>query len=69
LFHNRQAAKYHRGDLAVIATVRPKLGMIEDSQGVLAGRRWNRTDKIPYGTRWATLPASCLPNIAMGEGA
>jgi hypothetical protein len=41
LFHNRQAAKYHRGDLAVIATVRPKLGMIEDSQGVLAGRRWN----------------------------
>ncbi|MEP6887089.1 MAG: PAS domain-containing protein [Nitrospirales bacterium] len=47
-FFPDDAAKYHRDDLEVIATGRPKLGIIEDYQGTLAGKRWVRTDKIPY---------------------
>jgi PAS domain S-box-containing protein len=47
-FFPEDASKYHRDDLEVIATGRPKLGIIEDYQGTLAGKRWVRTDKIPY---------------------
>ena len=42
-----QAARYHADDLEVLATGRPKLGIVEpiDTAG---GRRWIETDKLPY---------------------
>lgn len=45
-----QAAKYHRDDLEVITTNRPKYGIIETYTPISlahADTRWVRTDKIP----------------------
>jgi PAS domain S-box-containing protein len=43
-----EAAAYHRDDLEVIASGRPKLGIIEQMQTATGEKRWVRTDKIPY---------------------
>lgn len=43
-----EAAKYHRDDLEVIRTGRPKLGILEPLQMGDGRKRWVRTDKIPY---------------------
>lgn len=42
------AAKYHRDDLEVIRSGRPKLGIIEPLVMGSGERRWMRTDKVPY---------------------
>ena len=43
-----EAAQYHQDDLEVIATGKPKLGIIEPYQTGIGYKRWVRTDKIPY---------------------
>ena len=42
-----EAAAYHQDDLAVIASRRPKLGIIEPLTTASGEKRWVRTDKIP----------------------
>jgi PAS domain S-box-containing protein len=43
-----EAASYHRDDLEVIESARPKLGIVEQMQTATGEKRWVRTDKIPY---------------------
>lgn len=43
-----EAEKYYQDDLAVIATGRPKLGIIELMQTASGEKRWVQTDKVPY---------------------
>jgi diguanylate cyclase (GGDEF)-like protein/PAS domain S-box-containing protein len=43
-----EAAQYHRDDLEVIHSGRPKLGIVEQLQFASGEKRWVRTDKIPY---------------------
>ncbi|HSP98946.1 MAG TPA: PAS domain S-box protein [Candidatus Dormibacteraeota bacterium] len=43
-----EAAKYHRDDLGVIKSGRPKLGIIETMRTASGEQRWLRTDKVPY---------------------
>src|SRR6185503_5966096 len=43
-----EAAAYHRDDLEVIESGRPKLGIVEQMQTASGEKRWVRTDKIPY---------------------
>jgi two-component system, cell cycle sensor histidine kinase and response regulator CckA len=47
-FHPDEADQYYRDDLEVIATGRPKLGIIEQLQVASGDKRWIRTDKVPY---------------------
>lgn len=43
-----EAACYHRDDLEVINSGRPKLGIVEPLRTADGETRWLRTDKIPY---------------------
>jgi PAS domain S-box-containing protein len=43
-----KAPDYHRDDLEVIRSGRPKLGIIETMKTASGEERWLRTDKIPY---------------------
>jgi PAS domain S-box-containing protein len=43
-----EASKYHRDDLEVIRSGRPKLGIVEVLTTASGEKRWVRTDKIPY---------------------
>lgn len=43
-----EADQYHKDDLEVITTGKPKLGIIEPYQTGLGYKRWVRTDKVPY---------------------
>jgi diguanylate cyclase (GGDEF)-like protein/PAS domain S-box-containing protein len=43
-----EAAQYHRDDLEVMRSGRPKLGIVEQLQLAGGEKRWVRTDKIPY---------------------
>lgn len=43
-----EAADYHRDDLEVIESGRPKLGIVEPIQLASGEKRWVRTDKVPY---------------------
>ena len=43
-----EAEAYHRDDLEVIESRRPKLGIVEQMQTATGEKRWVRTDKIPY---------------------
>ena len=43
-----EAAAYHRDDVEVIESGRPKLGIVEQMQTATGEKRWVRTDKIPY---------------------
>ena len=43
-----EAEQYHRDDLQVIASGRPKLGIVEPYQTASGEKRWVRTDKVPY---------------------
>jgi len=43
-----EADQYHKDDLEVIATGKPKLGIIEPYQTGQGYKRWVRTDKVPY---------------------
>jgi PAS domain S-box-containing protein len=43
-----QAEQYYRDDLEVINSGRPKLGIVEEMGTAGGGKRWVRTDKIPY---------------------
>jgi len=47
LYPKEQAEAFWRDDLEVIATGKPKLGIIEPVE-TEKGRRWLQTDKIPY---------------------
>ncbi len=42
------AAQYHRDDLEVIRTGKPKLAILEPYRNAAGEQRWLRTDKIPY---------------------
>ncbi len=42
------AEAYHQDDLEVIASGRPKMGIIEPLEATSGEERWLRTDKIPY---------------------
>ena len=42
------AAKYHRDDLEVINSGKPKLGIVEKMVTASGERRWVQTDKMPY---------------------
>ena len=42
------AAKYHKDDLEVIKSGKPKIGIIEEYVGASGEKRWVRTDKVPY---------------------
>ena len=46
-----EADDYHRDDLEVIRSGRPKLGIVEPLQSGSGEKRWVRTDKIPYRDR------------------
>jgi PAS domain S-box-containing protein len=43
-----EAEKYHQDDLAVIASGRPKLGIVELYEISPGHKRWVQTDKVPY---------------------
>jgi PAS domain S-box-containing protein len=43
-----EAVQYHKDDLEVITSGKPKLGIIEPYQTGLGHKRWVRTDKVPY---------------------
>ena len=43
-----EAEAYHRDDLEVIESGRPKLGIVEQMQTSSGEKRWVQTDKIPY---------------------
>jgi PAS domain S-box-containing protein len=43
-----EAAAYHRDDLEVIATGRPKLGILEPLRTAGGEQRWVETSKVPY---------------------
>jgi PAS domain S-box-containing protein len=43
-----EAAQYHRDDLEVIHSGRPKRGIVELLQTASGEKRWVKTDKIPY---------------------
>ncbi len=43
-----EAAQYHHDDLQVISSGKPKLGIVEMLTTAAGGKRWVRTDKIPY---------------------
>jgi PAS domain S-box-containing protein len=43
-----EAEAYHRDDLEVIESGRPKLGIVEQMQASTGEKRWVQTDKIPY---------------------
>jgi PAS domain S-box-containing protein len=43
-----EADQYHKDDLEVITTGKPKLGIIEPYQTGSGSKRWVRTDKLPY---------------------
>jgi PAS domain S-box-containing protein len=43
-----EADKYHQDDLAVIASGRPKLGIIERYETSPGHKQWVQTDKVPY---------------------
>ena len=43
-----EAAAYHRDDLEVIESGRPKLGIVEQMRTAKGDKVWVRTDKIPY---------------------
>ena len=43
-----EAAQYHKDDLDVITSGKPKLGIIEPYQTGQGYKRWVRTDKVPY---------------------
>ncbi|MBX3746131.1 MAG: response regulator [Verrucomicrobiae bacterium] len=43
-----RAQQFHRDDIEVIRSGRPKLGIIESFPVAGGGERWVRTDKIPY---------------------
>src|SRR6266852_40575 len=43
-----EADQYHRDDLEVIRTGKPKLGILEPYQTPSGEKRWVQTDKIPY---------------------
>lgn len=43
-----EAEQYHRDDLEVITSGRPKLGIVEPLQTASGELRWVRTDKLPY---------------------
>jgi len=43
-----EAGDYHRDDLEVINSGRPKLGIVEALESGSGEKRWVRTDKIPY---------------------
>jgi len=43
-----EAEKYHRDDLAVIASGEPKLGIVELYEIAPGQKRWVQTDKVPY---------------------
>jgi len=43
-----EAEAYHRDDLEVIESGRPKLGIVEQMQTSTGEKRWVQTDKIPY---------------------
>ncbi len=54
LFPN-DAAQYHRDDLDVIESGRPKLGIVERLQTASGDTRWVRTDKLPYRDEHGTI--------------
>jgi PAS domain S-box-containing protein len=43
-----EAEKYHQDDLAVIASRKPKLGIVELYEVAPGQKRWVQTDKVPY---------------------
>jgi len=47
-FYPDEAEAYHRDDLEVIESGRPKLGIVEQMQTSTGEKRWVQTDKIPY---------------------
>lgn len=50
-----QAKQYHRDDLEVMGSGRPKLGIVEPYQPGCGEKRWMRTDKIPYRDEQGTV--------------
>jgi PAS domain S-box-containing protein len=50
-----EAAQYHKDDLDVIASGKPKLGIIEPYQTGQGYKRWVRTDKVPYRDETGTV--------------
>lgn len=50
-----EAEKYHRDDLEVITSGRPKLGIIEPYQTGSGEKRWVQTDKVPYRDKDGTI--------------
>jgi two-component system phosphate regulon sensor histidine kinase PhoR len=48
LFSARRAKAYHKNDLAVIASGRPKIGELEEIRMRGGPRRWVQRDTIPY---------------------
>ncbi|MFH0908530.1 MAG: PAS domain S-box protein [bacterium] len=46
--HPREAASYHKNDLEVIRSGKPKLGIVEEFTTTDGERRWIQTDKVPY---------------------
>ena len=47
-FYPDEAEKYHRDDLDVIASGRPKMGIVEPYQTGGGEKRWVQTDKVTY---------------------
>ncbi len=43
-----EAEQYYQDDLSVIASGRPKLGIVEQYQIASGEKRWVQTDKVPY---------------------
>lgn len=43
-----EAEKYYQDDLQVIASGKPKLGIVEPYQTASGEKRWVQTDKVPY---------------------
>jgi len=43
-----EAEQYYQDDLSVIASGRPKLGIVELYQMASGEKRWVQTDKVPY---------------------
>jgi len=43
-----EANRYYQDDLKVIKTGQPKRGIVEPYRNAAGGKRWLRTDKIPY---------------------
>lgn len=50
-----EAEQYHRDDLEVIASGRPKLGIVELYRTGSGEKRWVQTDKVPYRDKDGTL--------------